>query len=74
MTIYTVFALVDPDADEFLVAGVIEGDHNCVDSESDSGDFQRYATTVEADSPDGAEAAAYEQYCEDNEDNEDDDE
>ena len=50
--IYTVIGLWLND--EPVVAGVIEGEHNCVDT----GDGDRWATPVEADDPDKAEVAA----------------
>jgi hypothetical protein len=54
MTTYTVIGLIIHD--RLVVAGVIEGAHNCIDSEPGDvdGDGQRYATTVDADSPDEA--------------------
>lgn len=57
MTTYTVIGLVIDD--RLIVAGVVEGAHPCRDS--DPGDDQhgyRYATQVEADSPDEAAHAA----------------
>lgn len=61
MDTYTVVGLTD-EAGDLLVAGVLPGRHDCVDAESQSGEFYRYATTVEADDPDEAELKAYVQY------------
>ena len=61
--LYTVFGLwVDETP---LVAGVIEGDYNCVDTDSHSGGFQRWCTSVRAANPDAAECAAYGEMTED---------
>jgi len=58
MPMYTVIALRDPDAGTLLIAGVIEGDHPCLDTTMSSGGLERYATSVEAASPEAAEAVA----------------
>ena len=55
MTTYSVIGLyID---DEPVIAGVIEGEHPCVDSDP-GGEFQRWATTVEAGTPEEAETEA----------------
>ena len=56
MSTYTVFGLWV--GDEPLVAGVVEGEHNAVDTEGESGGFSRWATSVQAEDPDSAEALA----------------
>jgi hypothetical protein len=57
MGMYTVIGLWQ--GDEMIVAGVIEGEHEAVDS--DPGDYRyngRFATTVEAEDPEAAEHQA----------------
>jgi hypothetical protein len=45
--------------DEPVVAGVVEGEHNAVDSDPCHERFQgRWSTSVEADDPDDAESRA----------------
>lgn len=44
--------------DEPLVAAVLEGEREIVDSEDESGGFQRWGTSVEATDPDHAEVLA----------------
>ncbi|MEU6712993.1 hypothetical protein ABZ897_16045 [Nonomuraea sp. NPDC046802] len=60
---WTVFGLLDLDQSPspLYVAGVVEGEHTCQDSDSNSGEcgeLQRYATTVEAADADEAAAIA----------------
>ena len=70
-TTYTVIALSTEDGD-FLVAGVLAGDHHCVDAEpsslADAGTtfyrFYRFATSVEASDPDEAEELAEKEFRE----------
>lgn len=80
MPTYTVIALTGNDSDAFLVAGVIEGEHNAVDSQctvGSYGQYSPYATFVEADDPDEAMAAAEDEFRattgEDHDDDEDED-
>jgi hypothetical protein len=57
VTTYTVIGLVRDG--RLIVAGVIEGDHPVIDTDpGDDQDGYRYATSVEADSPDEAAHAA----------------
>lgn len=77
---YTVIALVEEASDDFIVAGVIAGEHKTVEADPERSPFYRFATTVEASSPDQAEALAeaehrarFEPDGESNEDDEDDD-
>ena len=58
MPTFTVLALRHPDDGTLLIAGVIEGDHPTVDTATDSLGFERYATHVEAEGSEAAEAAA----------------
>ena len=56
MPSFTVFGLwID---DEPVVAGVVEGDLNCVDNDPQFFTYQRWATSVEAATPDHAERLA----------------
>jgi len=56
-TIYTVIGLVRDG--RLIVAGVIEGAHKALDTDpGDESDGYRYATEIEADSPDEAAHAA----------------
>lgn len=55
---YTVVGLIDPDSDELLVAGVIPGEHDCVDSGPLGDRFFRYAISVQASNPQEAERLA----------------
>ncbi|MEU4513141.1 hypothetical protein AB0G05_26905 [Nonomuraea wenchangensis] len=76
---WTVFGLLDLDRSPapLYVAGVVEGDHPCQDSDSNSGEcgeFQRYATTVEAADADEAAALAERLALGDDEDADEDDE
>lgn len=61
MAKYTVLAVWTPE-DDFVIAGVLEGDHTCVDGayfRPLEGGYQRYATCVEAESPQEAERLAF---------------
>lgn len=54
---YTVIGLIDNDSGEFMVAGVLAGEHNTADSDPSSGEYgqyTRYADHVEADDADSA--------------------
>ncbi|MEU4703290.1 hypothetical protein [Nonomuraea dietziae] len=73
---WTVIGLLDLDESPspLYVAAVLEGVHDCRDSDSNSGchgQFQRYATSVEAADPDEAAALAEEQILNPDEDDED---
>lgn len=62
MPIYTVTALIDLDSDDFLVAGVQEGQHPAVDVDPPDSQVQqtwgRWCDFVAADDPEKAEALA----------------
>ena len=60
MKTYTVFGLIDQDACELIVAAVIEGQHDCIDSGGD-GEYQRWSDSFEADGPNQAEQLAQDQ-------------
>ncbi|MFD9947180.1 hypothetical protein ACFWYW_23840 [Nonomuraea sp. NPDC059023] len=65
---YTVTYLMRLSDHEILVAAVLAGEHNCVDSESNSGqwgDYQRMADTVQAADPDAAEEIIQDAHSED---------
>jgi hypothetical protein len=56
---YTVFGVIDHDTGELHVAGVIEGAHRALgDAPTQTTQYGRYATTVEAASADEAEQFA----------------
>jgi hypothetical protein len=55
---WTVLGLIAPGSDELLVAGVVQGEHQCADSHPQTGGYGRYATSVTAGDPDEAERLA----------------
>jgi hypothetical protein len=54
--IYTVFGIVDEFSGELMIAAVVEGKFNAVDTTGAGG---RWADWFEADDPDHAEVLAY---------------
>lgn len=54
--IYTVFGIVDEFSGELMIAAVVEGKINAVDTNGETG---RWADWFEADNPDEAETKAY---------------
>lgn len=57
---YTVLGLINNDSDELMIAGVVEGDIDCVDTDQ-GGYHSRWASSFDADSPDEAEEMAHEE-------------